>query len=61
MKQFDDGVSKTCHHRGCGDALMAITMPSGRPNRRFMRYVRPPVEHNRHRTDFKNGRAASGD
>jgi hypothetical protein len=23
---------------------MAITIPSGRPNRRFMRYVRPPVK-----------------
>lgn len=27
----------------CDDAGMTITIPEGRPNRRFMRYVRPPI------------------
>jgi hypothetical protein len=29
---------------GCNDARMAVTIPSGRPNKRFMRYVRPPIK-----------------
>jgi hypothetical protein len=28
----------------CDDAWMAVTIPSGRPNKRFMRYVRPPIK-----------------
>ena len=27
----------------CDDAGMTLTIPEGRPNRRFMRYVRPPI------------------
>lgn len=29
---------------GCNDASMTITIPTGQPNRRFMRYVRPPIK-----------------
>jgi hypothetical protein len=29
---------------GCDDALTDIMIPSGRPNHRFMRYVRPPTK-----------------